>query len=507
MNLLEALKKPFIKDEEIIKSPSSNTNPMNVSAELSDEYLGVVAFSNTNNEIESFGGFGDKTSPTHYQNQIIRKYRNLAENSDVDYAIDLLVNEMVFSLEDDILKINIENRSKKFKDKVTEKFNKLCSVVNVNENIDIICRQLYVDGQLNVALIYDKSQLKEGIKKVNILEPFNLYYDKKSKTWKFVKDEQNNLGLYDYNEKNFDEEYTNDELIHIDFKLYKNVILDEETSAKINLGYLEKALKYVNQLSTLENLLVPLRYSRSVSRRLFNIDVAELPPKKAKELMNQIRNEFKYKKTYDVEKGLIKNLNSTQPLVEDYWLSNRNGGRGTTVETMDEKGGLMDMEDISYTSKKLFTSLKIPSNRNPYLDDSADFSYETDSVSNEDMSFYLFVDKLRKPVASLFKRMLKRELIYSGDMSEQEWDKIEQDIKIEFSSKSIFLENMNRDLFLKGIGNFQDLKEEIGKVVSLETALKTTLGWSSENIDEELEKIRKEKSNPLYNNFYSDSEF
>ncbi len=502
MNLIEALKKPFIKGQAELSSPSNNTKPNKISAELSDDYSGVIAFSSDDKDVGGFEGFGDKITPTHYQNKVIKKYRNLAENSDVDYAIDLIINEMVFSIDEDILKISVDNESKKIKDKIIEKFNKILKIMNINENMEILCRQFYVDGQLNLSLVYDKSDLKSGVKKVNILEPFNLFYDKNDKLWKYASNEE--LNLYSSEaEKEFDEEYTNDELVHIDFKLYKNINLDEEQSMKVNLGYLEKASKHANQLDTLENLLVPLRYSRSVSRRLFNIDVAELPPKKAKELMNQIRNEFKYKKSYDIETGTIKNLNATQPLVEDYWLSNRNGGRGTTVELMDESGSLMDMDDIIHTTKKLFTSLKIPANRNPYLDDSGDFSYDTDNVGNDDVSFYLFVDKLRKPIITLIKRILKRESIYSGDFTESEWDSISDDISIEFSSKSIFLENMKRDLFLKGIGNFEELKDHIGKVISLETALKTTLNWSGENIEEEMEKIKKEKNNPIFRNYYS----
>ena len=504
MNLFEALKKPFIKDNAGIKNPSSETNPLKVAAELSDEYSGVVAFS-TDEINAGYEGYGAQISPLQYQNKIIKRYRNLASNADVDYAIDIIVNEMIFSTDEDILKINIDSKSEKLKKKISEKFNKIQNAINIRENISILSRQLYIDGQINIALVYDKSELKAGIKGFNILEPFNLYFDKSDRLWKF-QEESTDTSLYSTAEDKYDETYSTDELIHVDFKLYKNILLGENESSKINFGYLESAEKYANQLSTLESMLVPLRYSRSVSRRLFNVDVAELPPKKAKELMNQIRNEFKYKKSYDVETGTIKNINATQPIVEDYWLSNRNGGRGTTVELMDEKGSLMDMEDILYISKKLFTALKIPANRNPYLDDSPDFSYDSDTMSSDDMSFYLFIDKLRSPISSLFKRILKRELIYSGEMTEQEWNGIKDDISIEFYSKSIFLENMKRDLFLKGIGNFQDLKEEIGKVVSLETALKITLGWSTEDINEELEKIKNEKANPLYKSFYSEED-
>jgi hypothetical protein len=237
---------------------------------------------------------------------------------------------------------------------------------------------------------------------------------------------------------------------------------------------------------------------------MFNIDVADLPPKKAKELMNQIRNEFKYKKAYDTETGTIKNLQSTQPLVEDYWMSNRNGSRGTTVDTMDEKGAAMDLDDIIYTSKKLFTALKIPVNRNPYAEeDGGPFSFDTQDTTNQDMQFYLHVDRLRIPVINLFKELLKREIIVTGVMTKDEWDKYQDKIDIQFSSKSIFLENMDKDLWLKAMDNFNQFKDEVGVLCSLETALQKTFGWSNEQIQEELEKLKEERNNPLYTAWYS----
>ena len=500
--LLEALKKTFIKDTEDIKNPSNETRPENIAAELSNEYQGITAFTGEDSELD-LGGY-NTISPTVYQNKVIRKYRELLSSSDVDYAVDLIINEMIFSLDEDVLVLSTsDNISNKVRDKLTEKFNKIKKVINMKENLYLICRQLYIDGQINLALTYDKSNLKDGIKEFKILEPFNLIFNKEKQIWTYIESDVEDL----YNDNEFDETYSKDELLHIDFKLYKNIAIGRDKYAKINYGYLENAIKYVNQLNTLESLLVPSRYTRSVSRRLFNVDVAELPPKKAKELMDKIRSDFKYKKTYDINNGNIKNINATQPIVEDYWLSNRNGGRGTTVELMDEKGSVMDLDDIIYISKKLFTSLKIPANRNPYLDESSDFGYDDNNISNEDMSFYLFIDKLRQPVSNLIKRVLKRELIYSGDMTDQEWLKIDQDIDIEFSNRSIFLENMRKDLFFKSIGNLQDIKEEIGSIISLDSAVNTTLGWTSDKLEEELDKIREEKTNSKFNNFYSKEDY
>jgi hypothetical protein len=174
---------------------------------------------------------------------------------------------------------------------------------------------------------------------------------------------------------------------------------------------------------------------------------------------------------------------------------------------MDEKGGLMDLEDIIYTSKKLFTALKIPVNRNPYSDeDGGTFSFDSQDTTNQDMQFYLHVDRLRIPVINLFKELLRREIIITGVMSKEEWDKYKDKIDIQFSSKSIFLENMEKDLFIKAIDNYTNFKDEVGVIVSLETALEKTFGWTNEQVQEELEKIKEERNNPLYQAFYSNQE-
>lgn len=504
-NLTEAIKKPFLSKPDTISTPSNKTDSIHVVKTVSDDdFEGVMVFSNLDSTDWKYGS--GEVSQLLYQSKIIEMYRKLSKNSDINYAIDMLVNEMSFNLDGDIFKINIDEENNTIKEAIGDAFDDVLLLMNTNENIHSICRQLYIDGQLNVALTYDKD-ITEGIKKIQILEPFGLYFDKDNSQWKYsseIDTQQNSLYVP---EPDIDETYTPDELIHIDYGINTKIDLGEGTTGRINLGYLENAFKAANQLDTLENMLVPFRYNRSVSRRMFNIDVADLPPKKAKELMDKIRSEFKYKKTFDTETGTINNMQSTQPLVEDYWMSNRSGSRGTTVDTIDEKGALMDLTDIIYNTKKLFTSLKIPSNRNPYADDNGgSFSYDNTETTNEEMSYYLHVDKLRTPIIKLFKGLLKREIISRNIMTESEWKKYERKIDIEFQSKSIFLENMQKDIFIKSIGNFQEIKAEIGVLISLETAVGVTFGWSNEQLAEEMNKIKSERNNPLYKAFYDAKE-
>ena len=313
-------------------------------------------------------------------------------------------------------------------------------------------------------------------------------------------------GLYGIQEIENNIEFTEPELVHVDYGLYTRILKDSQMPYQVNLGYLENVFKASNMLQTLENMLVPMRYSRSVSRRLFNIDVADLPPKQAKALMDKIRAEFRYKKSYDPSTGTIKNMRNTTPIVEDYWMSNRGGSKGTTVDTMDEKGSVMDMEDIIYAAKKLYNSMKVPTSRNPYSDDPGSFSFEAQDITQEELSFYIFIDRLRVPMGKLIKETLRRELVATGVFMDSEWKKYSDKIEITFTSSQIFLENMRKDLFMKNIEAFASVKENVGESISLSTAVKETFGWGSDQLEEELKLIEEEKMKPEFKAFYARDE-
>ncbi len=500
----EELKKPFNRDNIDLKNSSSETDLIHKTKNLSDDpFGGAMIISQLDSRDYSFT---DSSLDIHsFQNSLIDKYRELATDSEVSNGIDIIINEMIYTIEEEKFKIDIKEENDKIKELISKSFFNVLNLLNIKENIFNICRQAYIDGQLNVALVYQEGRVKEGIKEAFILEPHGLYFDKNDSIWKY-QDDQSFNNLYIPQDDTKLERYTESELVHIDFGLYTKTTNDLKTTFQLNLSYLEGTFKNANMLQTLENMLVPLRYSRSVSRRMFNIDVADLPPKQAKELMDKIRTEFRYKKTYDTATGTIKNIKATQPLVEDYWMSNRSGSKGTTVDTMDEKGSIIDMADIEYTAKKLYSSMKIPTSRNPYATEQTSFSFDDTSVTQEELSFYIFISRLRIPIIKLIKEILRRQLIAIGSMTDTEWKEFEKKISISFSNDSIFLENMKASLFLKNVENFVGLKDLIGETISLQTAVGHTFGWSSEQLDSELKLMLKERENPLYKHFYKRDE-
>jgi len=504
MTIFEKIKKSFVTDhtKEILTNEPDFETKLKT---LSDDPYGGAAAINMNNE-RDLGSqwFGEeKLDRFAYQDGIIESYRELANKTEVANGIDIICDEIVFTQDPKVFKISIDEENDKISKVINESFKDTLRVLNIKDNMYNIARQLYIDGQLNVSLAYNKKDQEKGIREATILEPLGLYFDGADNTWKYnTRDDVEFM----YQKKD-PEEYSESEMVHVDFGMYTKVLRENEMGFQVNLGYLENVFKNVNMLEALENMLVPFRYSRSVSRRLFNVDVADLSPKQAKSLMDKIRAEFRYKKVYDPQKGTITNTKGQQPLVEDYWMSNRGGAKGTSIDTMDERGGLLDMDDIQHVAKKLYASMKIPSSRNPYSEDPATFSFDTNQdISKEEMSFYIFISRLRTPITQLIKEIMRRQLIATGVMSDKEWKEYNDKITVEFTAESIFLETMNKQVFLQNLEGFVNIKETIGETISLERAVRTTLGWSTEELTEELEKIQEEKTNPLFKAFYEREE-
>jgi hypothetical protein len=173
---------------------------------------------------------------------------------------------------------------------------------------------------------------------------------------------------------------------------------------------------------------------------------------------------------------------------------------------MDEKGALMDLDDIRHASRKLYQSMKIPSSRNPYSEDEPRFSFDNTEITQEELSFYIFISRLRIPIKNLIKEVLRRQLVSKGIFKDSEWRGYEKKIQVGFTADSTFLENMKSQLFLQQMDNFAGIKDSIGEVVSLERAVEYTFSWSTEQLREELEKIEEEKMNPLFKLFYGRDE-
>jgi len=491
--ILQEAVKSFLKQAPEDKKISSEIPDENTLIDLSnDEYQTVGSFFD-DTEQSMFGGT-TKTDIIFKQKEKIQKYRQLAMQTDVTDGIDEIVNEIIFSYDDTIpLIIDIDEENDKLVEAITRSFEKILNQIDIRKNLFNIVKRSYVDGQMKFHLAYDQKSTKNGIKEIKMIDPTLFYYDKKERVYKYMTQETG-TGLV----KTSDVFYSPEEIVSEDFGLY---------DGKIVLSYLEYAIKPANMLKTLEDLLVPLRFSRSISRRVFNVDIGDLPAKRGSEVMQDHQRKFKYKKFYNNETGEVSNQQHITSMVEDYWFANRSGGKGTTVDLLDETGNLGELDDIIYFNKKLYRSMKIPSNRvSVDPDGDKDFEFDSTRVTKEDMKFFMFVSRLRQVYSSVFKEILKREVVSTGVMKESEWDDKEHSISIKFTNENKFIEKMKLDNFMSKLDIYSTAQEYQGKLFSVTKILKEIFRYSDEDIEEMFKEIKEEETNDLFSKFYSDGE-
>ena len=488
MGFMNEVLKPFLK-REAPKELSSTVEPQNIINDFSSDYQNTGSFFDSSS---NFLGKSEQVDLVFKQKDKILKYRQVATIPDVNDGIDEIVNEIIFSIgKEDIIKIDINQDNEKLKEAIEEKFKYIQKKLKIKKNFFNTVKRAYTDGQLKLHLAYDE-KLKT-IAEIKLIEPCMLSENGETGEFKYIQDRSvlfNNQS---------DSTYSPEEIAHADFGLYENGIY---------LSYLEYCIKPANQLKTLEDLLIPMRFSRSISRRVFNVDIGDLPNKRGLEVMNEMQAKFKYKKFYNTESGEVTNQQHITSMVEDYWFANRSGGKGTQVETLDETGNLGELNDILYFYKKLYKSMKIPLSRISIDPDAENtFNYDTTETSKEDMKFFMFISRCRMVFTELFKELLKRECIYSGTIKDQkEWESIEDDIDIYFTNDNSFIEKMNLENFIKRVQIFGELQEYNGKLFPVNKILKDIFRMDDDEIDENFKAIIAEEKDPKYAKFYSSEE-
>ena len=223
--------------------------------------------------------------------------------------------------------------------------------------------------------------------------------------------------------------------------------------------------------------------------------------------MRKIQEQFKYKKFYNSDTGEVTNQQHITSLIEDYWFGNRSGAKGTQVELLDERGALGEMDDILYFYKKLYKSLKIPSNRIS-INQEADqtFDYESTQTSREDVKFYSFIDRLRDVYSNVFIDLLKREMVYSGIVKESEFNKLKENIEIFYPGQNMFVERMKLNNFMKRLESFSQARDFGANILPVKTLYEEIFKMDEKEINKTLEEINKERKNPLMKTFYPSEE-
>lgn len=481
MTILNEIIKPFLAEPEA-KSFSSNPQPLKDLQIIDDEPIYGTSF--FDNDIFGMGS----SSSSNEQNVKIDQYRKIAQRPEVQEGIHEIINEIIFTQSgENPLKVHSDIDNEKLQEAIQNSFSRISNLMRLDLKLFHIVKQGYVDGQIVLHMGYDSTEKKKGIQKITMLDPKGLFLDPKDNYYKYE----------GHTSTHTDKKvmYSQEEIVRVDFGLRDGNVI---------LSYLEQVIKVSNMLQALEDMLIPLRFSRSISRRVFNVDIGDLPPKRGQAVMNEYQRRFKYKKFYNSETGEISNNQHITSMVEDYWFQNRSGGKGTQVDVLDESGNLGEMGDIIYFNKKLYKAMGIPQSRQNSM--SQDYNQVLDfgqnTFSQEDVQFYLFISRLRKVYSELFKEVLKREIISTGVMTLKEYNDNQYDIQVVFTSELMYLDKIKMHLFNEKINSFRDQMEYQGKIFSQKTQIKNIFNLTEEEIIQEMEEIRKEEKDPLFQHLY-----
>ena len=431
---------------------------------------------------------------------LILKYRDVASHPECDSAIEDIVNDAIIG-DNDSSPVNVildkVETSDSIKETIREEFDKVLSMLNFSQHGHDIFKKWYIDGRLPYHIVIDTKNPKKGIQELRYIDPIMLRKikevneEKDPTTGATIVKQSKEFFLYADPTSQGDATGKQEALkIHKDSIAYcTSGMLDP--SRKRILSYLQKALKPVNQLRMMEDSLVIYRISRAPERRIFYIDVGNLPKGKAEEYLRGIMNQYRNKLVYDANTGNIKDDKKHMSMLEDFFLPRREGGKGTEITTLPGGENLGQIDDILYFQKKLFKSLNVPLGR---LETESGFSLgRASEISREEVKFKKFVDKLRMRFSDIFMQLLKTQLILKGIITSQDWEEWKEDINFDFIEDNYFSELKESEMIRERFEMLASLDEYVGKYVSNEWVRKNILKFSDEDIEDMAKQIEKEK--------------
>ena len=429
--------------------------------------------------------------------QNIRQYRAVATHPEVDAAVEDIVNETITASENEspvsLILDHVEGLSDQLKKVMTEEFDNLCSMLKFTELGHDVFRRWYIDGRIYHHLVVDEKNLKAGIQEIR---PIDATKVRKVKEIKKKKDPATGASLvenvnefYIYQEKpggmNQGIKLSNDSVSYVTSGLL-------DVDRKRVVSYLHKALKPINQLRMMEDSLVIYRLARAPERRIFYIDVGNLPRGKAETYMKDIMARYRNKLVYDADTGKIRDDRKHMSMLEDFWLPRREGGRGTEISTLPGGENLGQIDDIIYFQKRLYRSLNVPINR---LEQEAQFSLgRSTEINRDEVKFQKFIDRLRVRFSMLFTEILKKQLIMKQVITEEDWNTWQQDISIDYTRDNHFSELKDAELLQNRLQTLDTMQQYVGEFFSKEYVMKNVLQLDDDGIKEIKDQIQQEKA-------------
>jgi len=411
-------------------------------------------------------------------------------------AIEEIVNEGISSSENsssvEIALDDIEAPDK-IKDQVREEFDSIIAMLKFNELGHDIFRSFYVDGRLYYHLLVNESNMKAGIQEIRNIDSAKV---RKVKEIKYKKDPKTGVKLVDTIDEYFVYEdkpgnQNSGVKLATDSIAYVTSGLLDESKKKV-VSYLHKALKPINQLRMMEDSLVIYRLARAPERRIFYIDVGNLPRGKSEQYMKDIMTQYRNKLVYDADTGQMKDDRKHMSMLEDFWLPRREGGRGTEISTLPGGENLGQIDDVIYFQKRLYRSLNVPVSR---LEQEAQFSLgRSTEISRDEVKFQKFIDRLRRRFSGLFMNILRKQLLIKGIITEQDWEEWKDDIYVDFMKDNHFTELKEMEILRERVGLMNEVTQYVGEYFSKDWVMRNVLQLSEDDMKDMKKDIAKEIS-------------
>ena len=450
---------------------------------------------------------------------LIKRYREMSLHPECDGAIEDVVNEAIVSdLYDSPIEIELSNvnASDKIKNLIRKEFKYLKEIMDFDKKCHEIFRNWYIDGRLYYHKVIDLKKPQEGIKELRYIDPLKM---------KFVRQEkkkQSNLRISPTNSNNSNgltsedypeiEEYfmytpsTQNNVPIAGSRKQKTIKIAKDSIAYCTSGlvdrnkgtvlsYLHKAIKSLNQLRMIEDSLVIYRLSRAPERRIFYIDVGNLPKVKAEQYLRDVMMRYRNKMVYNANTGEVRDDRKFMSMMEDFWLPRREGGRGTEITTLPGGQNLGELSDIEYFQKKLYRSLGVPESRI-----AADGGFNlgrSSEILRDELKFAKFVGRMRKRFANLFNDMLKTQLILKNIIAPSDWEILSDHIQYDFLYDNQFAELKESELMNERLGTLASIEPYIGKYYSVDYVRRKILRQTDQEIIDIDNQIEEEISDGI----------
>ena len=458
-----------------------------------------------------YGQYVDIEGVFRTEFDIIRKYRNMALHPECDTAVEHVVNEaIVADLNDSPVEIDLDNlkASASLKNVIRDEFKYIKDLIGFDKKAHEIFRNWYVDGRLYYHKVIDLKKPELGLEEVRYIDPLKIKlmrirpkdqerkYDVKpsGSVGESVTEDTKVIEFYTYYPQGTAQKYGS--IAGKGVKIAKDAITYcssglVDRNKHIGLSYLHKSIKALNQLRMIEDSLVIYRLSRAPERRIFYIDVGNLPKVKAEQYLRDVMSRYRNKLVYDANTGEIKDDKKFMSMLEDFWLPRREGGRGTEITTLPGGQNLGELTDVEYFQKKLYRSLNVPESR---IGADGGFNLGRSSeILRDELMFSKFVGRLRKRFSGVFLDLLKTQLILKNIVTPQDWNKMAEHIQFDYLYDNHFAELKETELMNERLNLMTQIEPYIGTYYSRDYVKRKILRQTEEEMIE-MEKEMEEEN-------------